>query len=147
LDASTKGALIGGIVGGAIGALLQWGFLAFLFRNHVKAKPNSPIITNRPPTPIPIILCQKCGNKNNVSLGQTVCFRCGAELPKQSITYIVHLMETDVTKTVSAVRPKDAAAAFGRMVVLPQSGTIVVDGSNGTSNKYSIINSVISEIL
>ena len=32
LDAPTKGALIGGLVGGAIGAFLQWGLLLFLFR-------------------------------------------------------------------------------------------------------------------
>jgi hypothetical protein len=38
LDAPTKGAMIGGLVGGTIGALLQWGFLLFLFRNHVNAK-------------------------------------------------------------------------------------------------------------
>ena len=143
LNAPTKGALIGGLVGGTIGALLQWGFLLFLFRNYVKEKTNSSIISNRPPTPVSIILCQKCGNKNNVSLGQTACFRCGAELPEQFITYVVHLMETDVTKAVSAVRPKDAAAAFGRMVALPQSGFIAVDGSDGTTNQYSIINSAI----
>jgi hypothetical protein len=30
-------------------------------------------------------LCPKCGNKNEVSLGQTACFRCGAELPELSV--------------------------------------------------------------
>ena len=32
LDAPTKGALIGGLVGGTIGAFLQWGLILFLFR-------------------------------------------------------------------------------------------------------------------
>ena len=30
-------------------------------------------------------ICPKCGNKNDASLGQTACFRCGAELPVQSV--------------------------------------------------------------
>src|ERR1017187_421583 len=30
-----------------------------------------------------MILCSKCGNQNEVSLGQTACFRCGAELPAE----------------------------------------------------------------
>lgn len=35
LDAPTKGALIGGLVGGTIGAFLQWGLILFLFwRSH-----------------------------------------------------------------------------------------------------------------
>jgi hypothetical protein len=36
LDAPTKGALLGGLVGGTIGALLLWGFLLFLFREQAK---------------------------------------------------------------------------------------------------------------
>jgi len=32
----------------------------------------------------PVITCPKCGNKNEVALGQTACFRCGAELPEES---------------------------------------------------------------
>ena len=31
-------------------------------------------------------LCSKCGSKNETSLGQMYCFRCGAELPEQSIS-------------------------------------------------------------
>jgi hypothetical protein len=31
-----------------------------------------------------MILCPKCGSKNEASLGQTTCFRCGAELPAKS---------------------------------------------------------------
>jgi hypothetical protein len=30
-------------------------------------------------------LCIKCGSKSDVSLGQTSCFRCGAELPEESL--------------------------------------------------------------
>jgi hypothetical protein len=30
-------------------------------------------------------LCSKCGHKNDVSLGQTACFCCGAELPEESL--------------------------------------------------------------
>ena len=33
---------------------------------------------------LPIITCPKCGNKNEVALGQTACFNCGAELPEES---------------------------------------------------------------
>jgi hypothetical protein len=32
-----------------------------------------------------LIVCSKCGNENEVSLGQTVCFRCGTELPANSL--------------------------------------------------------------
>ena len=32
-----------------------------------------------------MIPCPKCGNKNDVSLGQTACFRCGAQLPEQEL--------------------------------------------------------------
>jgi uncharacterized membrane protein len=31
-----------------------------------------------------MMLCPKCGNKNEVNLEQTACFRCGAELPAES---------------------------------------------------------------
>jgi hypothetical protein len=42
-------------------------------------------------------LCPKCGNENKVSLGQTACFRCGADLPEQSVE--LELAESLSSKT------------------------------------------------
>lgn len=83
LGASTKGTLIGGLVGGIIGALLQCGLLIFLFRDQVKSKTKlTPSILTTIPKPIDKKLHLKCGTKIDVSLGQTICSRCGAELPE-----------------------------------------------------------------
>jgi hypothetical protein len=44
LDAPTKGAMIAGLVGGIIGAVLQWGLIVFLFRERktIESVPKGP---------------------------------------------------------------------------------------------------------
>ena len=45
-------------------------------------------------------LCSKCGHKNDVDLGQTSCFQCGAELPVESLP--------EEPKPPTQARPEDA---------------------------------------
>jgi hypothetical protein len=61
------------------------------------------------------------------------------------MTYIVQLVGSDEKKKIIAETPSDAATAFGQEVALPQSGWILVEGSDGTLKQYAVRNAAICE--
>jgi hypothetical protein len=91
--------------------------------------------------------CSYCGKEHTDEA--TSCSIDGHPLVplrrKEPIIYTVHVVGSDEKKKFNTVTPTDAAIAFSREVVLPQSGWILVHGSDGTTEQYVVRNATVCD--
>jgi hypothetical protein len=77
-----------------------------------------------------MIVCPKCGNENDVCLGQKACFRCGAELPDEPREQQPSV--PDSTQVASSMNdPKKRSWWFAKLTSKEEALSLVKNASIG----------------